>query len=128
MAEAAPLRGLVACIAAAGALAGCAAPGAAGPGVGAGVAAAGPVRAEAAFAAFQIDDARAGGLPAAEVLRRLGPPTQRRPGGWAGGEIWSWRYATNDCLWFQVSISRDGRSTGGAFGPDPACDAPNDRG
>lgn len=61
-----------------------------------------------------------------EVLRRLGAPGERRPMGWIGGEIWSWRYPTNDCLWFEISLSRTGRVTGSGYAVDPSCDAPPD--
>jgi hypothetical protein len=61
---------------------------------------------EARLHAFQ---ARAPGLAIDELLRTLGRPAERhgvarvagRP-----GEIWSWRYVTNECLWYQVSIAR----------------------
>jgi hypothetical protein len=57
-----------------------------------------------------------------ELLRWLGTPGERRHGGWPGGEVWSWRYFTNDCLWFQSSVADDGRVTGSTIGIDPACD------
>jgi hypothetical protein len=78
---------------------------------------------EAHFADFQQ---RAQGMTVDELLRTLGRPGERRHGGWAGGELWSWRYPTNDCLWFQVSIGTDARVIGGSYGIDPACDV-NDR-
>ena len=62
------------------------------------------------------------GMPRDELLRTLGRPGERRGGGWQGGEVWSWRYETHLCLWFQVSIGDDGRARDGAFGPDPLCD------
>ncbi len=77
------------------------------------------------FAEFQ---ARAPGMSQDELLRTLGRPGERRHGGWQGGEVWSWRYPTNDCLWFQSSIGPDGRVRDGAYGIDPRCDAPSDRG
>ncbi len=61
------------------------------------------------------------------LLLWLGTPGERRRGGWAGGEVWSWRYPTNDCLWFQSSVADDGRVTGSAYAIDPSCDAPSDR-
>jgi hypothetical protein len=61
-------------------------------------------------------------LDAAALLRWIGRPAERRPGGRMGGELWSWRYLTNDCLWFQSSIAADGRVTGSGFAIDPACD------
>ena len=66
------------------------------------------------------------GLRRAGVLRRLGAPGESRPLGWLGGEIWSWRYPTNDCLWFEISLARDGRVTGGGYAVDPTCDGPPD--
>ncbi|MBL8315532.1 MAG: hypothetical protein JNK55_17480 [Rubrivivax sp.] len=66
------------------------------------------------------------GLRRDGLLRWLGTPGERRHGGWAGGEVWSWRYPTNDCLWFQASVADDGRVTGAAYGTDPRCDAPSD--
>jgi hypothetical protein len=78
---------------------------------------------EASFADFQ---ARAPGMTRDELLRTLGRPGERRHGGWQGGEVWSWRYPTNDCLWFQVSISDAGAVRDGAFGLDPMCSSPAD--
>lgn len=75
------------------------------------------------LAAFQ---ARAPGLTRDELLRELGRPGERR-GARLGGETWSWRYVTNDCLWFQVSLDAGGRVKDGAFAIDPACDAPSER-
>jgi hypothetical protein len=76
-----------------------------------------------ALATFQ---GRAPGLTSSQVLRLIGTPGERRRGGWAGGEVWSWRYPNNDCQWFQVSIGDDDRVTGATFGIDPTCDAPSD--
>ena len=81
---------------------------------------------EAEFLQVQV---RAGSaeMTREELLRWIGTPGQRRGGGWAGGEVWSWRYPTNDCLWFQASVADSGRVTGAAFGTDPVCDAPSSR-
>ena len=76
---------------------------------------------------MQVQVRAASGLDGQELLRWIGRPGERRHGGWAGGEVWSWRYPTNDCLWFQVSVSDRGQVTSGAFAIDPACDAPSDR-
>ena len=66
------------------------------------------------------------GLPRAEVLRLIGRPSHI-VGMWRGGQIWSWRWPTNDCLWFQVAFGADGRAQGdGSYGPDPACEG-NDK-
>lgn len=66
------------------------------------------------------------GMARDELRRRLGTPGERRSGGRQGGEIWSWRYETNECLWFRVSIGDDGRARDGGFYPDPACDRVSD--
>ncbi|MDP1647227.1 MAG: hypothetical protein Q8M01_03370 [Rubrivivax sp.] len=76
---------------------------------------------------MQVQLRSASGLTRDELLRWIGHPGERRHGGWAGGEVWSWRYPTNDCLWFQVSVSDSGWVTGGAFAIDPVCDAPSER-
>lgn len=65
------------------------------------------------------------GLTADDVLLDLGTPGERRDAR-GGGQTWTWRYPTNDCLWFQLSVAADGRVEGGAFLPDPTCDGPND--
>lgn len=66
-----------------------------------------------------------------ELLRRLGAPGEVRGFGWRpetrGAQIWSWRYPTNDCLWFEATLTADGRVTGSGYGVDPACDTPSDR-
>jgi hypothetical protein len=58
-----------------------------------------------------------------EALRLwIGRPAQVRSGGWAGGEVWSWRYDAIFCQWFQASLDEAGRVTSAAYGPDPLCD------
>lgn len=76
---------------------------------------------EAEFLRVQSDTA----LTREGLLRWLGTPGERKHGGWQGGEVWSWRYPTNDCLWFRSSIATDGRVTGSAYGIDPRCDPPS---
>lgn len=61
-----------------------------------------------------------------ELLRWLGTPSERRGGGWAGGEVWSWRYPTMDCRWFQASVSDDGPVTSSAYAVDPVCEVIDD--
>lgn len=54
----------------------------------------------------------------------LGRPGEVRGGGWQGGQVWSWRYPTNECFWYQVSVLDGGKlRDGGAYGIDPRCDA-----
>lgn len=76
---------------------------------------------------LQAVQARLAGMPRDELLRTLGRPGEVRGGGWQGGQVWSWRYETHWCLWFQVSIGDDGRARDGAFLPDPLCDHDDDR-
>lgn len=79
---------------------------------------------EAHFAAFA---AHVAGLTPAEVMFELGRPGERKQLGWLGGELWSYRYPTNDCLWYQVSFEPQGRASAAGYGIDPSCDAPSDR-
>ena len=65
------------------------------------------------------------GMPRRELLLNLGTPGDRRGGGRQGGEIWSWLYETNECLWFRVSVGDDLLVRDGGFYPDPACDRPD---
>jgi hypothetical protein len=74
--------------------------------------------------AFQ---ARAAGLPVEEVLRTLGTPGERSAIGWTGGEIWSWRYPTNDCLWYQATIGPDRKVRDAGFTIDLRCDGRDSR-
>ena len=61
-----------------------------------------------------------------ELMRTIGRPVHRQAE-WLGRETWSWRYPTNDCLWFRVTLSPEGRTLGGGgYMPDPACDV-NDK-
>lgn len=59
-----------------------------------------------------------------ELLRTLGRPGERGGGGWLdGGELWTWRYPTNDCLLFQATLAADGRVRDAGFNIDPRCEA-----
>lgn len=64
------------------------------------------------------------GLTEAEVLFAFGPPAQRKARGLRPGELWSWRYPTNDCLWFQVEFEQGRVVDGGGYATDPVCDIP----
>ena len=71
---------------------------------------------------LMAEQGRLPGMSRAELLRTLGTPGERHSGGRQGGVIWSWRYETNECLWFRVGVGDDGRVSDGGFYPDPACD------
>jgi hypothetical protein len=79
---------------------------------------------EAHFAEFQ---GRAPGMSRDELLRTLGRPGERHGAGLKGGETWSWRYPTNDCLWFQVTVDTAANVVRDAgYGIDWRCDARSD--
>lgn len=86
------------------------------------VVAIGQVLGETQFAAMRLDMTRD------EVRREFGRPAEAQRVGFVGREVWSWRYPTNDCLWFRVTFGPEGRTidTGGYL-PDPMCDPPSDR-
>jgi hypothetical protein len=65
------------------------------------------------------------GMTRDELLRLIGRPGETRHGGRAGGEVWNWRYPTNDCLWFELGMI-DGRVRAPGYAIDPRCDAPSD--
>jgi len=70
----------------------------------------------------QVTDGMAGD----DLLRLLGRPAERA-GEWQHRETWSWRYPTNDCLWFRVTLSAEHRViNGGSHMIDPACDTRSD--
>ncbi|MBK9136094.1 MAG: hypothetical protein IPM15_17585 [Betaproteobacteria bacterium] len=79
---------------------------------------------EAHFHEFQQ---RAPGMSIDEVLRTLGTPGERKRVGWRSDEVWSWRYPTNDCLWFQVTVDlAAGRARDAGYGIDWSCDKPTE--
>jgi hypothetical protein len=56
-----------------------------------------------------------------EVLGVLGPASETRVG-WRGvGEVWSYRYESVFCRWFQVWLV-DGQVREAAYAPDPICE------
>lgn len=62
------------------------------------------------------------GMTSEQVLMTLGRPDQTEPAGRMGGRFWFWHYQNIQCLWFQLHISADGRTTGaGAPTMTPAC-------
>jgi hypothetical protein len=56
-----------------------------------------------------------------QVLDVLGPASETRVG-WRGvGEVWSYRYESEVCRWFQVWLVND-RVREAGYSPDPICD------
>lgn len=59
--------------------------------------------------------------PQAEVRNELGRPSETRVG-WRGvGQVWSYRYESLFCRWFQVWLV-DGRVREAAYAADPMCE------
>ena len=68
------------------------------------------------------------GLSRDELLLLLGRPGEVFGVPWQRAVVWNWRYPTNDCLWFQATLTlADGRVKDAGHGIDPRCDAPADR-
>ncbi len=57
-----------------------------------------------------------------EQLRQwLGTPSNIRGVGWRGQKVWSYRFESPFCVWFEVSVEQ-GLVTETGQGPDPQCD------
>jgi hypothetical protein len=62
------------------------------------------------------------GMTREQVLMTLGQPNDVAPGGRQGGQVWSYNFRNTQCLWFQVAIGADGRTTGpGSMALLPPC-------
>lgn len=62
------------------------------------------------------------GMSEGELLFAIGRPSHRQ---WLPRQqhrLWSYRYETPFCQWFQVSLDRAGRVAELGHGPDPLCD------
>ena len=57
-----------------------------------------------------------------EVLRRLGHPSRIWPLPFQKQMVWSYRYETPFCQWFQIGMGYDGRVVDTGYAPDPGCD------
>ena len=68
------------------------------------------------------------GTPRDEVRFRIGRPAHVFAVPWQHLQVWNYRFAGGDCVWFQISISNDtNRVTEASTGLDPACDGPKVR-
>ncbi len=63
------------------------------------------------------------GSPKDEVLMALGRPSERSRLGLQRQTVWSYRYETLFCQWFQIGIDEAGRVVDTAYAPDPMCEA-----
>jgi hypothetical protein len=85
-------------------------------------------RIEQVLGEAQFRERMAVGMTRDEVRRTFGRPAEAQRVGFVGREVWSWRYPTNDCLWFRATFGPDGRlMDAGGYLPDPMCDPPSDR-
>jgi hypothetical protein len=55
------------------------------------------------------------------ILRSIGRPSERM-GMYRDGQIWSWRYPNNDCLWWQAQFDSQGVVTSAGYASAPGCD------
>lgn len=62
------------------------------------------------------------GMPADEVLLRLGRPSAVSGGGWQGGQYWSYRYQATFCQWFVIGVTPQRQVRDAGMAPDPLCD------
>jgi len=61
------------------------------------------------------------GMKKDDLLRFIGRPSERR-GAHNDGEILSWRYANNNCLWWQAQINAQGVVSQAGYSSLPGCD------
>lgn len=62
------------------------------------------------------------GMGRDEVLAAIGRPGETSRLGWQNRTLWSYRYETPFCQWFQVGIDASGKVADSGYGPDPVCD------
>jgi hypothetical protein len=66
------------------------------------------------------------GMGVDDVLIRVGHPAVKTPIRRQQLVVWNYRYPTNNCLWFQISIGEDGKVISGNQAIDPQCDPGTD--
>ncbi len=62
------------------------------------------------------------GMSRDELLRTLGRPSRTGVVGRQHQTVWSYRYQSPFCQWFQVGLSAAGVVEDTGYGPDPLCD------
>lgn len=62
------------------------------------------------------------GEPQDQVLLALGHPSEQSRLGLQRRTLWSYRYETLFCQWFQVGLDEAGRVVDSGYAPDPVCD------
>ena len=53
------------------------------------------------------------------VLRTIGQPSDRAP--LPDREMWAWRYANRQCVWYQIELDRHGVVKAAGYKPEPGC-------
>jgi len=61
------------------------------------------------------------GTPKEQVLLELGRPSEQSWLGYQRLTVWSYRYDSLFCTWFQIGIDASGRVTDTGYLPDPMC-------
>jgi hypothetical protein len=69
----------------------------------------------------QFDDIRTG-LTREQLLMTVGHPSDTRALSYQHRTLWSYRYETPFCKWFQVGLDPQGQVVDTGYGPDPMCD------
>jgi hypothetical protein len=67
-----------------------------------------------------FNDVRAG-MTRDDVLMSLGRPSEQSVLPVQARTLWSYRYDTPFCAWFQVSVDSQGKVVETGYGPDPRC-------
>lgn len=68
------------------------------------------------------------GMPEAELRMRFGRPVWVFGVNHPRGQVWNYRFAGGDCVWYQVTVGdADHRVVEAGIGSDPVCDGPNNR-
>ena len=67
----------------------------------------------------------AAGQDQASVRAMLGRPSATSRITWQPQTVWSYRYESLFCQWFQVGIDPQGKVLDTGYAPDPACDVDN---
>ena len=62
------------------------------------------------------------GMTQAEVLQRIGHPSEQSVLAYQKQTVWSYRYEGPFCIWFLVGLAADGRVVDTAYLPDPICE------
>jgi hypothetical protein len=61
------------------------------------------------------------GMSRDELLASVGRPSEVGKLPWQRLVLWSYRYETPFCRWFQVTLDQSGRVVETGYGPDPLC-------